>query len=156
MDWCGPQLSSEGKCDESPRSILKLLLVVCGRPLARSQLRSADLSSFKHEVVPYLPIEFNGNMIFELPALPVVKEGGMARLDGMDQKFDGHTWTKTATTNIVDPSRLLSFKYVKCMRHLRCYNPKCRHILEVGEYNDLYWAGSSPEVLTPRQSSKPF
>ena len=151
----GPQLSLEGKCNESARSIMELLLAVCRRPLARSHLRSADLSSFKHEVVPHLPVEFNGNVVFELPPLSVVKEGGMACLDGMDRKFDGHAWTETATTNIVDPSRLLSFKYVKCMGHLRCYNPKCRHISEVRKYNDLYWAGSSPEVLTPGKSTRP-
>ena len=62
----GPQLSSEGKCNESAKSIMELLLAVCGRPLARSHLRSADLSSFKHEVVPHLPVEFNGNVVFEL------------------------------------------------------------------------------------------
>ena len=134
---------------------MELLLAVCGRPSARSHLRSADLSSFKHEVVPHLPVEFNGNVVFELSPLSVVKEGGVARLDGMDRKFDGHAWIKTTTTNIVDPSQLLSFKYVKCMGHLRCYNPKCRHILEVGENNDLYWARSSPEVLTPGKSTRP-
>ena len=134
---------------------MELLLAVCGRPLARSHLRNADLSSFKQEVVPHLPIKFNDNVVFELLPLSIVKERGMARLDGMDRKFDGHAWTKTATKNIVDPSRLLSFKYVKCMGHLHCYNPKCRHISEVGEYNDLYWAGSSPEVLTHGQSTKP-
>ena len=86
----GPQLSSEDKCNESLRNIMELLLTICGRPSARSHLRSADLSSFKQEVVPHLPIEFNDNLIFELPSLPIVKERGVARLDGMDWKFDGH------------------------------------------------------------------
>ena len=119
-----PQLSSEGKYNESPRSIMELLFAVYGRPLAKSHLRSAELSSFKQKVVPHLPVEFNGNVIFELPLLSVVKEGGVARLDGMDRKFDRHAWTKTATSDIIDPSWLLSFKYVKCMGHLCCYNPK--------------------------------
>ena len=83
---------------------MELLLVVFGRPLARSHLKSANLSSFKYKVVPHLPVEFNGNVIFELPPLSIVKEGGVARLDGMDRKFDGHAWTETATTNIVDPN----------------------------------------------------
>ena len=97
---------------------MELLLAVCGRPSAKSQLASANLVSFRHEIVQFLPIEYNGNVIFELPSLHVVKEGGVARLDGINQRFDGHAWTETATTNIVDPSRLLSFKYVKCMGHL--------------------------------------
>ena len=101
-----------------PKSIMELLLTVCGRASAKSQLASANLASFRHEVVQFLPIEYNGNVIFELPSLPVVKERRVARLDGMNWRFDGHVWTETVTTTIVDPSRLLSFKYVKCMGHL--------------------------------------
>ena len=104
--------------DEVRRSIMELLLAVCGRPSAKSQLASANLASFRHEVVQFLPIEYNGNVIFELPSFLIVKEGGVARLDSMDRRFDGHAWIEIATMNIVDQSRLLSFKYVKCMRHL--------------------------------------
>ena len=102
-----------------------MLLGVCERPSARSQIAITNLASFKHEVVQYLYSAYNGNVIFELLPLAVVNEGRVARLDGMDQRFDGHTWTETTTTNIVDPSHLLSFKYVKCMEHLRCYNLEC-------------------------------
>ena len=55
-----------------------------------------------------------------------MEEGRIARLDGMDWKFDGHAWMETTTTNIIDPSQLLSL----FMGHLRCYNPKRRHISE--------------------------
>ena len=41
------------------------------------------------------------------------------------------------------------------MGHLQCSNPDCRHIKEMGDYNEMYWAGSSPDVLTPRPLSKP-
>ena len=134
---------------------MELLLAICGRASAKSQLASANLASFRHEVVQFLPIEYNGNVDFELPSLPIVKEGRVARLDSMDWRFDCHTWTETTTTNIVDPSRLLSFKYVKCMGHLRCNNLDCRHLSEMRDYNEMYWAGSSPNILTPRHSSKP-
>ena len=103
---------------------MKLLLSMGGKPFARSILKSADLSSLKHEVVDFLPVEFNGDLIFELPPLASIKEGGVCRLDGMDCRFDGHVWTETATTNISDPSGKLSFKYIKCMGHLRCMNPE--------------------------------
>ena len=135
---------------------MELLLAICERPSAKSQLASANLASFRHEVVEFLPIEYIGNVIFELPSLPVVKEERVARLDGMDRRFNGHAWTETATTNIVDPIQLPSFKYVKCMGHLRCNNLDCKHISEMGNYNEMYWAGSSPNVLTPGHSSKPF
>ena len=44
----------------------------------------------------------------------------------------------------------LSFKYVKYMGHLRCVNEECAHFLRSNEHNDLYWDGSSSEVLIPR------
>jgi hypothetical protein len=35
------------------------------------------------------------------------------------------------------------------MGHLRCLNESCAHFLRSGEYNDLYWDGSSSEVFVP-------
>ena len=53
------------------------------------------------------------------------------------------------TSNISDPSGKLSFKYVKCMEHLRCNDPECRRLKECKDYNELYWSGSSAKVMTP-------
>ena len=63
--------------------------------------------------------------MFELPPLSTVKSGGAAMLEGMDRRRDGHAWTETTTTNISDPDGQLSFKYVKCLGHLRCENLSC-------------------------------
>jgi hypothetical protein len=41
----------------------------------------------------------------------------------------------------------LSFKFVKCLGHLRCLNPDCPHLTRTKNHNDLYWEGSSPQVL---------
>ena len=82
----------------------------------------------------------------------MVKEGGLSRLDGMDRKRDGHVWTETTTTNISDPSGTLAFKYVKCLGHLRCDNIDCRCLMENGSVNELYWSGSSPDVIPPGHS----
>ena len=136
------------------KSIMDLLLLMGSSKSGRSILKTADLSTFKHEVVKFLPVEYNGNCIFELPLVAVVKEGGLSRLDGMDRKRDGHVWTEMATTNIFDPSGVLTFKYVKCMGHLRCTNPDCRCVGESNKYNELFWTGSSPDVLIPRPNSK--
>ena len=80
------------------KSFMKLLLSMGGKPSMRSILKSTDFSSFKHEVVDFLLVEFNGDCIFELPPLASIKEGGVCRLDGMDCRFNGHVWTETATT----------------------------------------------------------
>ena len=136
------------------KSIMDLLLLMGCSKSGMSILKTADLSTFKHEVVKFLPVEYNGNCIFELPPVVVVKEGGLCRLDGMDRKQDGHVWTETATTNISDPSGILTFKYVKCMGHLRCTNPDCRCVGESNKYNELFRTRSSPDVLIPRPNSE--
>ena len=125
--------------DESgQKSIMDLLRGMEGNRSGRSVLKSVDLSSFVHESVKHLPAEFNGDRVFELPPLTVVKEGGLSRLDGMDRKRDGHVWMETATTNIFDPSGALSFKYVKCLGHLHCDNIDRCCLMENGSVNELY------------------
>ena len=142
------QQSSNGPSEGISKSIMLLLLRMGCNKSSRNVLKTSDLSAFKHEVVKYLPIEYNEDCIFELPPVAVVKEGGLSRLDGMDRKHDGHVWTETATANISDPSGILTFKYVKCMGHLRCLNPDCRCVCETGDCNEFYWSGSSPDILT--------
>ena len=66
------------------KSFMDLLLAMGDDKSGRSILKSVDLSSFVHEALKYLPAEFNGNRVFELPPLTVVKEDGLSRLDGMD------------------------------------------------------------------------
>ena len=87
--------------------------------------------------------------MFKLPPLSTVKGGGVAMLEGMDRRRDGHAWTETATTNISDPDEQLSFRYVKCFGHLRCENMSCPHLERCGEYNEVYWEKSTPKVLVP-------
>ena len=110
------------------KSIMDFFYAMGGNKSGRSILKSVDLLPFKHELVRFLSAEYNGDRVFELPTLAVVKEGGLSRLDGTDQKRNGHVWTKTATSNISDPSGVLSFKYLKCLGHLRCVNPDCHCI----------------------------
>ena len=113
-----PQSSSDKNFEESTKSNIELFFAIRGNLSIKNELQSGNLTSFKHEIVPHFPVEYNGDIIFKLPPLPIVKEEGTARLDGMDWRMDGNVSTKIATTNIIDPSGLLSFKYVKCMRHL--------------------------------------
>ena len=79
-----PQHSVEGTSVSSSSSVMTLLLALKNTPGGRRDLQNANLASFKHVVVESLLSEFNGNCIFELPPLPVVKVGGSCRLDDMD------------------------------------------------------------------------
>jgi hypothetical protein len=60
-----------------------------------------------------------------------------------------HAWTETQTTNLSDPQSQLTFRYVKCLGHLRCMKADCPHISRTKEFNDIYWERTSPEVLLP-------
>jgi hypothetical protein len=138
--------------DVNPTSssrIYESLVAIGNQPIARCMLKIVDLASYPHHMVKYLPRQYNGDAIFELPAIVAPKDGAASRLDGMDRKFDGHAWTEMQTTNLSGSKSDLSFKYVKCMGHLRCMNEECAHFLRSGKYNDLYWDGSSSEVLVP-------
>jgi hypothetical protein len=134
----------------SSSSIYESLVAIGNQPNARCLLKIVDLASYLHHMVKYLPRQYNGDAIFELPAILAPKDGATGKLDGMDRKFDGHAWTETQTTNLSGSKSDLSFKYVKCMEHLRCVNEECAYFLRSGEHNDLYWDGSSSEVLVPR------
>ena len=52
----------------------------------------------------YLPVVYNGIVIFELPPHSCLKERGVGILDGMRQRSDGHAWTKIAIMNISNPN----------------------------------------------------
>ena len=138
-----------GCLNSSMLSIYDSLLNLGSHRAGRSELKNVDLASFSHQKVNYLPTRYNGDIVFELPPLPNVKGGGAAMLEGMDRRRDGHAWTETATMNITDPNGQLSFRYVKCLGHLRCLNILCFHLERCGEYNEKYWKGSSPDVLIP-------
>ena len=130
-------------------SIYDNLLNLGSHRAGRNKLKNVDLASFSHQKVNYLPMRYNGDIVFELPPLPNVKGGGAAMLEGMDKRRDGYAWTETATTNIIDPDGQLSFRYMKCLGHLRCQNILCPHLEQCGDYNEKYWEGSSSDVLIP-------
>ena len=134
----GPLSLNDEIPEQSSLSMMTLIRAMGGNPTTRSILKSADLASFKHEVVKYLPVEYDGDYIFKLHALSIVKEEGVCQLGGMDPHRDGHTWTETKTTNISNPSGKLLFKYVRCMGHLRCTNPDCRCLIETKAHTEIY------------------
>ena len=54
---------------------MDLLLLMGSSKSGRSILKTIDLFSFKHKVVKFLPVEYNGNCIFELPPSQLLKKG---------------------------------------------------------------------------------
>jgi hypothetical protein len=108
------------------------LVALGNQPNAKCFLKIVDPRSFLHVKVKYLPCQYNGNSLFELPAIVASKELATDRLDGMDRKFDGHAWMETHTTNVSSA---------------RCMNKDCPYLLKSNDYNDLYWDGNIHDVL---------
>ena len=68
---------------------------------------------------------------------------------GMDRRYDGHVWTKTKTTNIVNRSGL-TFRTAVCVGHVRCMNSSCSFLSRVHrlhDVNELEWVGMLAVVL---------
>ena len=64
---------------------------------------------------------------------------------GMDKQYDGHVWTKTKTTNIVNHSGL-TFRTSVCIGHVWCMNSTCAFLNCVhclNDVNELEWEGMS-------------
>jgi hypothetical protein len=77
----------------------------CRRRLAsflgsRNELASLDYNKIAHYKVQYLPPSYNGDVVFELLPSSVSASTSTNTMDGMDKRFDGHTWCRTITSNI--------------------------------------------------------
>jgi hypothetical protein len=62
-------------------------------PRISFELKSLNYDVIKIEFVNCLPTKFNGDILFELPPLHHLL-GHSEQLQGMDKKYDGHTWCK--------------------------------------------------------------
>jgi hypothetical protein len=84
-----------------------------------SELKSLDYDVITIEFVNCFPTKFNGDL-FELPPLHH-SLGHSDQLQGMDKKYNGHTWCKLWTSKIKNVFGL-GFRTKKCLGHLCCQN----------------------------------
>jgi hypothetical protein len=82
------------------------------------ELKSFDYSVVTIEFLKFLPIKFNGDILFEL-LLVCHPLGHSEQLQGMDKKYDVHVWCKLQTSNIKNLFGL-GFRMMKCLGHLCC------------------------------------
>jgi hypothetical protein len=65
----------------------------------RSEIQNIDFDKIKIVQVPFLPHEFNGVILFELPQA-IVATTMVEQIQGMDNKHDGHPWCVVKITHI--------------------------------------------------------
>jgi hypothetical protein len=94
--------------------------------------------------VEFLPPTYNEDTIFELPScrsslsfLSTTKN-----LEGMDKRYDGHSWCKLVTTNIHNSDNL-KFRKSYCVGHIVCENTDCEYLKRASRKNEIEWSSST-------------
>ena len=111
--------------DTSSSSVMEFLRALRTLKGSRNVLSRLDYDTILAYVVQTLPPKFNGDVIFELPPVYISHMSTYAKgMFGMDKRHDGHMWSKTVTTNIMN-FQGFTFKTSSCLGHLRCTNSMC-------------------------------
>jgi hypothetical protein len=84
-------------------------MVLPGQTL--NDLWTLDYDKIFLQKVQFLPIAFNGDVLFELLPIFLITQDP-SQMQGMDTKYDGHAWCKLVTTNIKNSFGLTSRRLV--------------------------------------------
>jgi hypothetical protein len=87
--------------------------------------------------VQFLPITFNGDVLFEFPPIHL-NACNPSQMQSMHKEYNGHAWCKFITTNIKN-SFGLSFRKVCCLDHLRCVQDDCENFVHFATHNETLW-----------------
>jgi hypothetical protein len=144
---------------QSPISVLDYLKRLRATQGSRNALKKVDYENVKHLKVDYLPLVFNGDVIFEFPSIRSSSISFQAGLMvGMDKRQDGHVWTRTSASHIKNDMglTLCSASYVG---HLRRDNQDCKYLSFIHSLvNKMEWDGFTTTTFQvgcqpPSQSS---
>ena len=125
---------------------------------SRNELATMDLSTVKHETVPFLPPIFEMDVIFELPPCGASSSTSKTKnLEVMDKRYDGHPWCKLVTMNIHNSDNL-KFRKSYYAGHLVCENANCEYMKRTSKQNEIEWSGYTVIPFTtsgcpPKQST---
>lgn len=122
--------SSEEEKQKIPKSTLTWILENQKCPRLRNMI--LDCKDIKQ--VKELPQLYDGNIVFELT--PTFNES--KRMEGMEQKFDGHLWTRPHKTNMsIDCTVRLSY----CLGSLICHRITCPYFVTNRNFNISFFHG---------------
>jgi hypothetical protein len=107
---------------------------------SRNKLTPIDYEKIAYQKVQYLLPSYNGNVLFELPPSRVSASTLKNTMDGMDKRFDGHTWCCTITSNIHN-NQGLTFRKPLYVGQLVCNNKSCDFFARSSKRNETEWLG---------------
>ena len=109
-------------------------------PGSRNELAFLNYDRIPYYKVQYLQPSYNGNAIFELLPSCVSASTSKNTIDGMNKRFDGHTWCRTITSNIHN-SQGLTFRKSLYIGQLVCNNKNCNFFARSSKRNETKWSG---------------
>jgi hypothetical protein len=80
------------------------------------KLRTLDYDKILLQKVQFLPITFDGDLLFEFMLIFSTVQNP-SQMQGTNRKYDDHAWCKLVTTTIKFLFKF-SFKKVRCLGHL--------------------------------------
>ena len=81
-----------------------------------------------------IPRQYDGDSIMEFP--PTFGKTG--NMDGMEQKYDGHLWTRTVTSNM---AKQCTMQVSYCIGALECHRINCPFYLSHKRFNNTFFHG---------------
>ena len=136
-------------------SVMQCLRKLSSVPGSRTELAQIDFDRIEYHKVQFLPSQFDGDVVFELPPIcGRVHSSGARSMEGMDKRYDGHTWCRTTTSNIHNTFGL-KFRRSTCVGHLRCDNEDCDYLARTSKKNETEWTGTTNFPFDVRQSPPP-
>jgi hypothetical protein len=105
-----------------------------------NEVATLDYDKIPYHKVQYLPPSYHGDIIFELLPSCVSASTFKNTMDGMDKRFDGHTWCRTITSNIHN-SQSLTFRKSLYVGQLVYNNKSCDFFARSSKRIEIEWSG---------------
>ncbi len=114
-------------------------------PCATLEFKELNYNTLWIKNVPSIISTFDVDILFEFPFIDN-PHGHFGYMQGMDKKYNGHSWWKVKTTNIMNDFNLV-FHKIRCLGHLQFRNKLCNYFILNGSPNEIAWIGNNVQGL---------
>lgn len=122
------------KNEESPCQVFQSVVSYISSYAPPSILKSKLAKVISKKQVKEIPRSYDGDCVLEFP--PTFGEIGNTH--GMEQKYDGHLWTRPTTSNM---ALECTVRVSYCIGTLECHRNSCTHYINNKKYNNSFFHG---------------